>query len=465
MKKHRYLPIIAILLILGMLLPVMGAEAPESSDLPESEDAPLTQEKPEKEPTEADLTAADTVLLYCIDTDTVLREKNADGKVFPATAVKLMTALLAYEQIADLKAEITVTSQMLKGVSGSFYGFSAGDTVTGEDLIKLLLLRKSNDAALILAHTAAGSVEAFVASMNEKAKELGMTDTFFVNPTGLHDNAMTTTAKDLLKLSMAFYSCNQLHEWSGAGYLSFPGMGGKTIYNNNYFLSRYYNGTGEDYLYSDVVDGLINGGTAQSGDVLLTSATYKGLHYIAIVLGGKKVNELPACYTITKQLIQKDTQNFHYLKVLRNAEVVCELPVKFGDGVDYAAVFAKETLEYYLPKSLNLDQIEKKVELSTRSLIAPVHEGDRVGKISVYLNGTLLGETDLVVQSNITRSGAEYRITQAAKFLQSEKFLKIASVVVLVGVVYVLAHSLYLGQKKKRYQNYQRNQRNQRNKK
>jgi D-alanyl-D-alanine carboxypeptidase (penicillin-binding protein 5/6) len=447
-----------MLLTLAMLLlPVMAADAPESSDLPESEDVPVTQEKPVKEPIEADLTGADTVLLYCIDTDTVLREKNADGKVYPATAVKLMTALLAYEQIPDLKAEITVTSEMLKGVSGGYYGFGAGDTVTGEDLIKLLLLRKSNDAALILAHTVSGSVEAFVTAMNEKAAELGMADTFFVNPTGLHDNGMTTTARDLLQLSMAFYSCPQLHEWSGAGYLSFPSIGGKTIYNNNYFLSRYYNGTGQDYLYSDVVDGMINGSTAQAGDVLVTSATYKGLHYMVIVLGGKTVDELPACYSITKQLIQKDTQNFRYLKVLHNAEVICELPVKFGDGVDYAAVFAKETLEYYLPKSLQPDLIEKKVQLSKNSLDAPVHEGDRVGTVSVYLDGTLLGETDLVVRSNITRSGAEYRITQAAKFLQSEKFLKIATVVVVLGIVYVLTQAIYQGQKKKRYQNYQKN--------
>ena len=454
MKKHRFLPkisaalaIVTVLTTLLLCLPVAATQESPDADLP------VTGQVSQAEKTkEADLSGADTVLLYCIDTGTVLREKNANGKVYPATAVKLMTALLAYERIPDLTEKITVTSSMLKGISGNYFGLEAGDTVSAEDLIKILLLRKSNDAALILAHVAAGSVDAFVAAMNEKADELGMTDTFFVNPTGMHDSGMTTTAEDILKLSLAFYSHSQLHAWSGSGYLSCESLDDRTIYNNNYFLSRYYNGTGEDYLWTSVVDGIINGGTNQSGDLLITSATYKGLHYLVILLGGKEVDDLPAAYTITRELIEKDTQNFRFIKVLHNADVICELPVVLGDGVDYAAVFPERTLEYYLPKSLDLKKIEKKLKLTVESLEAPVHEGDKVGKVSVYYDGKLLGETDLVVRSNITRSGAEYRITQAAKFLQSKKFFVIALIVLGLALIYFIAQAVYQGQKKKRYQ-------------
>lgn len=454
MKTHRVLPNIAMALVivtvlttLLLCLPVAATQAPSDTNLP------VTGQTPQAEATkEADLGAVDTVLLYCIDTGTVLRKKNADGKVYPATAVKLMTALLAYERISDLTEEITVTSAMLRGVSGSYYGFSAGDTVSAEDLIKLLLLRKSNDAALILAHAVAGGEDAFVAAMNKKAEELGMKNTFFVNPTGMHDSGMTTTAEDLLKLSLAFYSHSQLHDWSGAGYLSCESLGDRTVYNNNYFLSRYYNGTGQDFLWTGVVDGMINGGTSQSGDLLITSATYKGLHYIVILLGGQTVDDLPAVYSVTRELIEKDTRNFRFVKVLHNADVICELPVVLGDGVDYAAVFPKETLEYYLPKSLDSKKIEKKLKLTQDSLEAPVHEGDKVGEVSVYYDGKLLGKTDLVVRSNITRSGAEYRITQAAKFLQSKKFFVIALVVIGLALIYFMAQAIYQGQKKKRYQ-------------
>ena len=261
---------------------------------------------------------------------------------------------------------------------------------------------------------------------------------------------MVTTANDLLKLSLEFYGCSELHSWSGAAYLSCPTLSAGTIYSNNYFVSRYYNATGVSYLF-DAVDGMINGGTAQSGEVLITSATYKGLHYIVILLGGKTVDGLPTCYDVTRDLIEKDTQNFRYTKVLLDAEVVCELPVKLGSGADSAAVFPKETLEYYLPKSLDLSKIEKKIDLTVEELEAPVEEGEVVGTVSVYLDGKLLGETELVVRSNITRSGTDYRISQITAYLSSSRFVVIALVVIGLFVVYFIVNAIYREQVKKKY--------------
>ncbi len=443
MKQKLLLFTLLFALLLGCL-PAGATEAP-----PPSTAAPAAPAKPAK-PKEADLSDADTVLLYCLETDTVLRQKNAQGKVYPATAVKLMTALVAYERIADRTTPITVTAEMLKGVSGSYYGFKAGDSVSPEDLFKLLLLRKSNDAALILSHLAAGGVDEFVRAMNQKAEALGMADTFFTNPTGLHDAGMTTTAEDLLKLSLAVYSNNDLHSWSGAPYLSTSTLSARTIYNNNFFVSRYYNGTGTSYLF-DAVDGLINGSTGQAGDVLITSAVYKGLHYMVILLGGKTTaDNLPTCYDTTRALLEKDSQNFCYTKVLLDAEVVCELPVKLGSGADSAAVFPSKTLEYYLPKSLDLSKIVKKVKLTEDALEAPVVEGDKVGSIEVYLEGKLLGTADLVVRSNIVRSGTAYQFSRMTAFLKSQEFLIISLSVAGVFLLYFLANAIYREQVKKK---------------
>lgn len=440
--KHKFLSFLSLLLVLLTASSSLLAFAAETVDDGHASAAVAVDE--------ADLSNADTVLLYCLETDTVLRTKNADQTIYPATAVKLMTALLSYETIEDLTTPITVTGEMIAEVSGTYYGFKAGDTVSPEDLIKLLLLRKSNDAALILAHLSAGSTDAFVTAMNRRADELGMENTFFVNPTGMHDASMTTTAEDLLILSLAFYSNTVLHGWSGSAYLSCPTLSAGTIHNNNYFLGRYYNGTGVTYLF-DAVDGMINGSTTQAGDVLITSATYKGLHYVVILLGGKKVDELPACYEITRDLLEKDTQNFRYTKVLLDAEVVCELPVRLGSGADSAAVFAKETVECYLPKSLDLSRIQRKIELTVDSLEAPVEEGDKVGTVSVWLDGKLLGETDLIVRSNIVRSGTEYRISQITAYLSSSRFVVVALVVIGLFILYFLINAIYREQVKKKY--------------
>lgn len=439
--KRKILSFLSLILVLFTVASPLLAVAGETAETADEKATAVD---------EADLTNADTVLLYCLETNTVLRTKNADQKVYPATAVKLMTALLAYETIADQTTPITVTSEMLEEVSGTYYGFKAGDSVSPEDLIKLLLLRKSNDAALILAHLSKGSTEAFVAAMNERADRLGMDNTFFVNPTGMHDAGMTTTAEDLLKLSLEFYQNTRLHEWSGAPYLSCPTLSAGTIHHNNYFLSRYYNGTGVSYLF-DAVDGMINGRTDQAGDVLITSAVYKGLHYIVILLGGKTVDDLPASYDITRRLLEKDTQNFRYTKVLLNAEVVCELPVRLGSGADFAPVFAKETVECYLPKSLDLSRVKRKIDLTVDELEAPVEEGDKVGSISVWLDGKLLGETDLIVRSNIIRSGTEYRIAQITAYLSSSHFVILSLIVIGLFVVYFLINAIYREQVKKKY--------------
>lgn len=456
MRKH-FSAAACLLLTLILLTPiaVFADQGPtidpplptESTAADDQPTAPEADGKP-KLPS-ADLSNADTILFYCIDTETVLRTKNASTPVYPAAAVKLMTALLAYEKADDLTETVTVTTEMIAGVKGSYYGYEAGDIVSYEDLIKMMLLRKSNDAAQILAVSLFGSVDACVGAMNEKAQALGMKDTVFTNVSGVHDDAMTTTAEDLLPLALTFYSNPTLLEWSGADSLECESMD-RTIYNNNYFLSRYYNGTGTSYLYS-AVSGMINGSTDEAGEVLITSAKVNGYNYIVILLGGKTVDEKPTCYTTTRELLEKDSKNFAYLKVLREADIICELPVTLGQGGDYASVFAAETLEYYLPKDLDPSKITTDYTLDIQSLEAPVEEGVQVGSIRVYYDGTLLGETSLIIRTSIARSGTGYRLSQAADFLGSSGFIRTLLIVIALLIVYFVLNAIYRDYVKKKY--------------
>ena len=103
--------LMAVLLLLMPMMTVWAADAPLSDDTEGASKATLPQ---------ADLSHAENVLLYCIETDTILRTKNAEAAIQPVNGVKLMTAILAFERIDDLKAEITVTQEMVKGVSGTY---------------------------------------------------------------------------------------------------------------------------------------------------------------------------------------------------------------------------------------------------------------------------------------------------------------------------------------------------------
>lgn len=455
MRKHLS-AVICLILTLFLLTPLtLYAENSPIIEPPITTEATTETEAPTPEPDApvklptADLSNTDTLLFYCIDTETVLRTKNADQAVYPATAVKLMTALVTFERIPDLTQTVTVTSDMIAGVSGTYYGFGVGNVVSYEDLFKLMLLRKSNDAAQILAVSCFGSVDACVEAMNQKAASLGMTDTVFTNVSGVHDEAMTTTAADLLPLALSFYSNPTLLEWSGSDSLRCESLD-RTIYNNNYFLSRYYNGTGKSYLYS-AVSGMINGSTDESGEVLITSAKVNGYTYLVILLGGETVDGKPTCYTTTRELLETDSKNFTYMKVLREADSICELPVTLGQGMDYAAVFAAETLEYYLPKDLDPTKITTDYTLDVKSLEAPVEEGMTVGKIRVYYNGELLGETSLIVRTNIARSGTGYRLSQATDFISSKGFIRTALIVVALVALYFILNAVYREQVKKKY--------------
>ncbi|WP_370046701.1 D-alanyl-D-alanine carboxypeptidase family protein [Lysinibacillus sp. RC79] len=133
----------------------------------------------------------------------VLYEKNADDIIYPASLTKIMTAIVAIEMTTDLQKQTIVTPQTISkftAQNASMAGFKAGDFVTIEDLLYGTLLASGADATGTLADTMAGSEEAFVTLMNNKAHELGLNDTHFVNVSGLHDPAHVSSVRDISKL-------------------------------------------------------------------------------------------------------------------------------------------------------------------------------------------------------------------------------------------------------------------------
>ena len=146
---------------------------------------------------------SDYAIVIDADTGQVLSEKKADEKIYPASMTKMMTALIAMENISDYSERITVTKEALEGLAAanaSVAGFKEGDTPTALELLYGIALPSGADASNTLALHIAGSQEAFAQLMNDKAKELGMDGTHFVNMTGLDEADHYTTCRDLAKL-------------------------------------------------------------------------------------------------------------------------------------------------------------------------------------------------------------------------------------------------------------------------
>ena len=229
-------------------------------------------------PATTDLTvgeiSAKSAVLIDAASGQVLYQKNADERLPMASTTKIMTALCALE-LADIDDVITIDVRAV-GVEGSSAYLQAGETLTLLQLLYALLLQSANDAAAAIAIGTAGSIEAFAAYMNEKARELGLTDTHFDNPHGLDSENHYTTAKELGLIAREVLACPTLRAICATRSITIPGaqeQPARTLINHNKMLRTYQGAIG-----------LKTGFTKRSGRCLVSAAERDGLTLIAVTL-------------------------------------------------------------------------------------------------------------------------------------------------------------------------------------
>jgi len=221
--------------------------------------------------------------MICVDaaTGTVLSQEKADYPGHPASVTKLMTTLLVLEDLRankiTLRSRVTVTKESVR-VGGNSVWLAAGESFTVEEMLYALMLQSANDVAVALAVDREGGVPAFVARMNRRAAELGMSRTTFVTPNGLtygrgpHD---TTTARDLAKLAIALCQFPELFNFTNARQYVFRRPGKPLDLTNHNHLLKSFPGC----------DGFKTGWTNAAHASIVTTAKEKDLRVIAVVLG------------------------------------------------------------------------------------------------------------------------------------------------------------------------------------
>ena len=251
----------------------------------------------------------------CVDaaTGAVLSESKADWPGHPASVTKLMTMLLVLEDAkagkTSLGAQVTITKAAV-GTGGSMVWLAAGEKFTTDALLYALMLQSANDAAVALAVDRAGSAPAFVARMNQRATELGMTRTTFVTPNGLtygkgpHD---TTTARDLAKLSVVLCALPEALRYTSTKTYTFrPGAKGVNLTNHNHLLSSFKG-----------CDGLKTGWTVAADASMVTTAHEGDHRVIAVVLGCESPQGAKAAQRVRDQIAARlMTAGFSRLAVL-----------------------------------------------------------------------------------------------------------------------------------------------------
>lgn len=221
-------------------------------------------------------------------TGQVLYESNADEVAYPASTTKLMTAILTVEN-CKLDDTVTVSQAALKGIPYSYTtaNLQPNEKLTVEQLLHVLLIPSANDAANVLAYHISGSVEDFATLMNEKAKELGATNTHFENPSGIHSDNHYSTARDMAIIGRYAANYDIIREIGNKTECSLPNLPDGT--ERKFKTTNPLLQTDNKYYYEGAT-GLKTGYTDKAKSCIVATANKNDLNLLCVVLGGDKID-------------------------------------------------------------------------------------------------------------------------------------------------------------------------------
>ena len=395
MKKSRFLSfLLTVALVFSLSVPYAGAYHSDIVDAMHVD--------------------AKAALLVELDSDMILYEQNAYERVYPASITKVMTALLVLEAVDNgvlsLDDVITAGPTTWQGLdeSSSNQKIQVGEQLSVQDLLYCLMVASANEAANVLAVAVSGSIENFVDRMNERAEELGCTGTNFVNPDGMPSLDHYTTAYDLYLIAKeamkneTFCSIAATTEC----YIEPTNMTEtqRHFFNTNGLLSnKKYQG----YMYP-YATGIKTGSTSDAGYCLLSSAERDGRSLICVMMGCENPTDSAGTvqrlqFSESSRLLDWGFKNFSTHTILDSTDPVAEVPVTLSSECDYISVVVDGTLDAFLPNDVIASDFEWTTELP-ESVEAPIQAGDKIGTLTLTLEGEEYGSVDLVAVNDVERS-------------------------------------------------------------
>ncbi len=377
---------ISVLLLVSLLVsggvPAFAELSPGLGELAAENHASLLAEAPKF------AFDAKSVLLMEARTGTILYEDNADEALPPASVTKVMTLLLIMEALDDGKialSDVVTVSERSASMGGSQIFLKVGEQMSVEDLLKSVVIASANDAALALAEFVLGSEDAFVARMNERAGELGMNHTHFVNTNGLDDTTSDhlISARDIAIVSRELIVSHPAILKYSSTWQDSVRNGAFTLSNTNR-LVRFYPGA----------NGLKTGSTSKAGFCVSASAERDGMLLIAVVMGSSTRN---ARNETAKQLFDYGFANYSCVRIPGNDRITEDVKGSMTKSVSCSY----PSFDFVCRKGKN--EIEPKITLSN-DLKAPVSAGDVVGTVTYYLDGKEIGSSEIVSEESAEKA-------------------------------------------------------------
>ena len=395
--------------------------------------------------------------LVNLDTDTVVYTKNADQKMYPASTTKIMTYIITVESIKDLEGTtLTVKKSVLDdllGTGSSLAGVYEGEELTVLQLLNLMMVPSGNDAASVLCdYVGNGSEEAFVEKMNQKAQELGCTNTHFANAHGLHDPDHYTTADDMAKIAKYAMTLPYFTEITSQVSYTLPPTNKckeeRTVVTTNRMLMN-----GDPDHYYQYAQGIKPGHTDEAGYCLVSSAIYDGSSYLCVALGAPTTDSEGNAVSVRQDMV--DSANLYrwaftklQLKsIAEKGNPVAEIPLKYVWGKDTILLSPEENFTAVLPSDVNPSSLLVDTDIP-ESVSAPLHAGDIIGTATYSYAGQVLGTVNVVVTEDVSRNEVLHVMDIVWSVVSSPIFLICAALVIILIIVYIVIAVQYNKKKK-----------------
>lgn len=323
------------------------------------------------------INAISAIALDC-DSKVVLYEKNAYTPIEIASTTKIITALVAIK-CGDLNQKITI-SKKAATIRGSEIGLKQGEVITLKELLYGLLMRSGNDAAIAIAEGVSGSVNEFLKLMNEYALEIGLLNSHFESPHGLDSSNHYSTAYDLALITA---KAKQVKTFNDI-------VGSKDVTADEHNFTRSYHNINKILSLLPNSTGVKTGFTGKAGKCLVTSVKIQNRDIIIITL-----NCTPR-WKETEKINNYIEKTYKYKKVVSKGDILGKLILKNGNK--NVEIVSKRDI--IIPVK-NDQKIEVKIKKPLYEVYAPVNQGDKIGRVDVYVNNKLLLTESLVSKHNV----------------------------------------------------------------
>ncbi len=348
--------------------------------------------------------SSENAILYNLNENKIIYEENKDEQTSIASLTKIMTTLVAIEHITDMDKKVTMTSDMFEGLTeanAAVIDLTVGQKVTYEDLLYGMFIASGADATRGIAISLAGSEDAFVEWMNEKASELGLSGTHFVNTTGLDEDDHYSTVSDVATLLIKALD-NATFKTIFTSTSHTLSDGSMTIYSTLKKNAAIYG------LNVDYIEGAKTGYTYDAGKCLASLAydEVNDIEYLLVTTNASISTDNAYHILDATKVYSYYFNNYKYNNLVDKGDLILTLPTKYGK-VSEVNLYASEDIKYYLENTFNKEDVT--LDYSGVDVIKTgMDVGDKLGTIDVIYNSEVLKTFDVLLQEKVDFSLAVF---------------------------------------------------------